>query len=209
MEKKKCTKCEEIKSLDDYYNEAKNPDGKRYACKNCDKAYRKKRNKAEINLKNKMRRCRAQLTTAGVDEVAWEVYDYFEKMGHPLLLSELESVMPELMHAYREKRFLQQLTKVEKRFNVSSEDYDYDMLKDMMLERRHTYNMNKAEKGYKHPIKQISIEGEHIKTYESLEHASIAIRDDVKAVGGISSCASGQYKQAFGFIWEYDFDYEE
>jgi len=209
MENKECTKCGEIKSLDDYYNEAKNPDGKRYACKECDKEYKKTRDKAEINLKNKMRRCRAQLTTAGVDEVAWEVYEYFEKMGKPLLLAELENVMPELIEAYREKRFLQQLTKVEKRFGLSHEDYKYDMLKDMMLERRHTYLMNKAGKGYKHPIKQLSLEGEHIKTYDSLEHASIAIRGDIKAVGGISSCASGKYRQAFGFIWEYDFDYEE
>lgn len=38
---KTCTKCNELKSIDEFYKDKRNKDGYRYTCKQCDKEYKK------------------------------------------------------------------------------------------------------------------------------------------------------------------------
>ena len=49
---KKCTKCGEVKSLDEFYNAKKGKHGKQFRCKDCDKEYYKS-NKEKIKEYNK------------------------------------------------------------------------------------------------------------------------------------------------------------
>ena len=98
---------------------------------------------------------------------------------------------------------------------LTSEEADR-IEKELILDSRSTgvcYNADSGGKSTienkrKRRIRQYTLDGEYVKTWDSLKEAEefIGIK---KAEGNISYCCQGKKKRAYGYIWRYEDDDKE
>ena len=72
------------------------------------------------------------------------------------------------------------------------------------------YNICSGGKGVpgarEHKVRQYSLAGEYIKTWDSIKEACETLYNNSRTVGDIVRCCKGISKRAYGYIWKYDED---
>lgn len=205
MEEKKCSSCHKIKPVDEFYTEHKSKDGLRYSCKECDKERNKNRDKEQITYKARVRRCKKSLVSAGAGELTHEIFDYFSKMGRPLTLTEMKQyVMPRVLQGVKDNNLLSVLTQLENKLGVGPKDYEFDFLSIMRNDRITSFKRgNGAGRGHKRAVNKLSLDGDFIERFESINDASDSIEGDANVAGNIVNCMRGKTAKSYGFVWEY------
>ncbi len=195
-QKKKCTKCSEVKSLDEFYARKLSADGKTHRCKKCGDAYDYKRKRTKDGLIAKMRSSQRRSS---------------DLRGHPppsYSLNQLKewAFSQELFHKLHAEWVASGYDKM-KFPSIDRKDdykgYSFDNIQLMTWEenKKKYYKdrisgvNNKANK----PVSQYTKDGVFINTFHSGSEAE-------RATGirrtNISACCLGKEKSAGGFIWK-------
>lgn len=98
---------------------------------------------------------------------------------------------------------------------LTSEEAD-EKEKELIKEYREKgvcYNICSGGKGVpgtkEHKVKQYTLSGEYIKTWDSIKEACETLYSDKSCIGNIVRCCLGRSKRAYGFIWKYGEDDSE
>lgn len=196
---KECTKCGEVRSLDEFGPDKKNLDGKHFWCKSC------------MNKSTKERRKTKEGT---VSLIYGSQRNSSRKRGHPMPdYSNLElrtwlfsqDLFHELFNKWVESGYDKWKKPSCDRID-NSEPYTLDNLQ-LMTWQENYENGNKGQRkgllgtAIAHtPVLQYTLEDEFVAEYISQHEAKRVTGIDNSS---ISRCCSGGYKTAGGFIWKY------
>jgi hypothetical protein len=203
---KKCTRCNEILPIETFNKDAQKKDGYRPWCRPCQAKYHKNR-KAELiaaGVKRFTPQREDKACPYKKDTLQYDVWVHFYRFKVRLDEGQMDMVLAKLNQA---DNFWAEMDKLEEEL-TNKQEYKVDFL-EFLREGREMDNYTRTphlggENDFVR-VRQLSLEGEYIATYDCIADASFAISGSrTKMVGGIANTASGLNRMAGGFIWEYD-----
>lgn len=199
METKRCKTCGDVKPLEDYYKKPTNKDGRQGSCRDCEKERRRllKDNKVRTKFKNPYKRF----------TLKYDVFSYFARMDVRLDDHKIKSIIEELHKAEQKGTYFKELDALADKYKAK--DYEDEFLEELREERMMQTAGRVKQKGRDsgQRISMYDLQGNYIRTFESLNEASHVVHGSSTAVSSIANCALGKFKQAIGYIWMYtEFD---
>ena len=134
------------------------------------------------------------------------IEDYFYKMQVELSEEDINSIVIELKGTPQDG-VLNRLSELEGVYGADKDNYESDFLYDLMMDRKaaQALHINSSDgPGFTRGVNRFTLEGDYVDTFKSISDASQEVSGcRLKAVGGISSCASGKNRYSYGYIFEY------